>query len=147
MAQGVNVTGTKEKEKIKRMVYRRDERQSKQSLGGRHRRTEDMERIEPRGDRSMLEEVGRKNGRRKFWTSTRLRIAKGLTEAEGAPLEWRRARRSRKCRIRKWREDCWARIFARFRDKNLQRRQSMYEDSKEEKEMKRQPKMKVVKDM
>ena len=33
----------------------------------------------------------------------------------GSSLEWRRARRSRKYRIRKWRECCCARIFALFR--------------------------------
>ena len=30
----------------------------------------------------------------------------------GAPLEWRRARKNKKYRIRKWEEDCWARIFS-----------------------------------
>ena len=29
----------------------------------------------------------------------------------GASLEWRRVRKSKKYRIRNWREDCWARIF------------------------------------
>ena len=31
---------------------------------------------------------------------------------KGNPLEWRLVRRSKKDRIKKWREDCWARIFA-----------------------------------
>ena len=64
----------------------------------------------------------------------------------GARLEWTRVRRSSKYRTRKWREDCWARIFAWLRVYNLQR-QSMHEDSTEEKEMKRQQKMKVMKGM
>ena len=48
----------------------------------------------------------------------------------------------RKYRIRKWREDCWAIIFALFRKYNLKRRQSMHEDE----EMWRQQRMKVMKD-
>ena len=47
----------------------------------------------------------------------------------------------------KWREDCWARIFALFRDYNLQRRQSMHEDFTEEEEMRRQHRMKIKKDL
>ena len=39
----------------------------------------------------------------------------------GAPLEWRLVRRSKKHRIRRWSEDCWARIFVWFRGYNLQR--------------------------
>ena len=31
----------------------------------------------------------------------------------GAPLEWRRVRKNKRCKIRKWREDCWARICPR----------------------------------
>ena len=65
----------------------------------------------------------------------------------GSPLEWRRRRRSRKYKIRKWREDSWARIFALFREYNLQRRPSTHEDSTEKEEMRRQQRMKVVKDM
>ena len=57
-----------------------------------------------------------------------------------APLEWRRLRRSKKYRIRKWREDCWARIFALFREYNLQRLQSKQEELAEEEEMKQQQK-------
>ena len=32
----------------------------------------------------------------------------------GASLEWRRVRENKRYRIRKWREDCWARIFSLF---------------------------------
>ena len=66
---------------------------------------------------------------------------------KGAPLEWRRVRRSNKYRIRTWEEDCWARIFALFREYKLQRLQSMHEDSTDEEEMKRQQRMNVMKDM
>ena len=38
----------------------------------------------------------------------------------GNPLEWRLVRRSKRHRIRKWREDCWALC----REYNLQRRAS-----------------------
>ena len=64
----------------------------------------------------------------------------------GSPLEWRRVRRSRKYRIRKWGEDCWARIFALFREYNLQRRHCMDEYSTEE-DMRRQQRMNVMKCM
>ena len=57
-----------------------------------------------------------------------------------APLEWRRLRRSKKYRIRKRREECWARIFALFREYNLQRLQSKQEELAEEEEMKQQQK-------
>ena len=56
----------------------------------------------------------------------------------GSFWDWRRVRRSKKYRIRKLREDCLARIFASFREDNLQRRQSMHELSTEEEEMGRQ---------
>ena len=39
----------------------------------------------------------------------------------GALLEWRLVRRSKKYRVRKWSENCWARIFSWFREYNLQR--------------------------
>ena len=35
----------------------------------------------------------------------------GTFKGRGNPLACRRVRRSKKYRIRKWREDCWARIF------------------------------------
>ena len=50
-------------------------------------------------------------------------------------------------RIRKWREDCWVRILALFREYNLQRLQIVHEDSTEGEEMKRQQRMKTMKDM
>ena len=43
--------------------------------------------------------------------------------------------------------DCWARFFALFREYNLQRLPSMQEDSTEGEEMRRQQRMKVMKDM
>ena len=64
-----------------------------------------------------------------------------------AQLEWRRVRRSKKNKIRKWRDDCWARIFALFREYNLQRQQSKQEESTEEEEMKQQQRMEIVKDL
>ena len=53
---------------------------------------------------------------------------RGAYRGRGSSLEWRRVRKSRKYRIRKWREDCWARIFALFRENNLQRLQIMHEE-------------------
>ena len=53
----------------------------------------------------------------------------------GATLEWRRrVHKSKKHRIRKWRENCWARIFSLFREHNLQRLQSKQEESTEERD-------------
>ena len=48
---------------------------------------------------------------------------RGAYRSRGSPLKWRRVRRSRKYRIRKWGEDCWATIFASFREYSLQRLQ------------------------
>ena len=64
--------------------------------------------------------IWREKLRLKFQTST---------SSRGSPLEWELARRSKKYRIRKWCADCWARIFALFREYNLERLQSMHEDS------------------
>ena len=44
-------------------------------------------------------------------------------------------------------EDYWARIFSRFREYNLQRKQCMQEGSTEEEEMKQEQRLKAVKDM
>ena len=65
----------------------------------------------------------------------------------GDPLEWRLVRRSKKYRIQKWGEDCWARIFSLLREHNLQRPQSKQEESTEEEEMKQQQRMKIMKDL
>ena len=46
-----------------------------------------------------------------------------------------------------WGEGCWAKIFSRFREYNLQRLQSMHEGTTEEEEMTRQQRMKIMKDM
>ena len=65
----------------------------------------------------------------------------------GCPLEWRRVRKSKKYRIRKWREDCWAIIFSLFRENNLQRQQSKQVELTEEEEMKQQQRMVIIKDL
>ena len=36
---------------------------------------------------------------------------RGAFRGRGNPLEWKRLRRSKKYKIRKWGEDCWARLF------------------------------------
>ena len=56
-------------------------------------------------------------------------------------------RRSKKYRIRKWREDCWARLFSFSREYNLQRLQSKQEEPTEEEEMKQQQRMAIMKDL
>ena len=50
-------------------------------------------------------------------------------------------------RIRKWREDCWTRLFSLFREHNLQRLQSKQEESTEEEAMKQQHRMVIMKDL
>ena len=79
-----------------------------------------MERFESGRHGSMLEEVGREVVDEVL---DKYKIENSNREAcrgRDAPLKWRRVRRSEKYRIRKWREDCWARIFALFREYNLQ---------------------------
>ena len=58
---------------------------------------------------------------------------------------WRRVRKSKTYRKRKGREDCWPRIFALFREYNLQRLPSKQEESTEGEEMKQQQIMKIMK--
>ena len=55
--------------------------------------------------------------------------------------------KTRNTALRKWGEDCWARIFSLFREYNLQRRQSKQEESTEEEEMKQQQRMVIMKDL
>ena len=107
-------------------------------FGGRHRRNENMDISEPRGDGSMLGEVG---GQFEDEVLDKNQIENSKREAfrgRGSPLEWRRVPKSKKYKIRKWGEDCWARIFALCREYNLQRLQRMDEESTEEEEMKQQ---------
>ena len=72
---------------------------------------------------------------------------RGAHRGKGFLLEWRRVRKSRKYRIRKWEEDCWASIFASFREYNLQRMQSKQDELTEGEEMKQQQRMKIMKDL
>ena len=65
----------------------------------------------------------------------------------GGPLEWRRVRENKIYKIRKWREDCWARIFSLSGEYNLQRLHSKQDESTEEDEMKQQQRMKITKDL
>ena len=44
---------------------------------------------------------------------------RGTFKGRGTPLEWRRVRRNKRYKIRKWREDCWARIFSLLREIQL----------------------------
>ena len=46
---------------------------------------------------------------------------RGAYRGRDSSLEWRPVRKSREYRIRKWREDCWTRVVALFREYNLQR--------------------------
>ena len=52
----------------------------------------------------------------------------------GAPLEWRKVRKNKKYRIKKWGEDCWARIFSLFKELNLQRLQCNQEEEIKQKQ-------------
>ena len=52
-----------------------------------------------------------------------------------------------KRKIRKWREECWARTYSLFKDFNLQRLQRNQEESTEEEEVKQQQRMMIMKDL
>ena len=52
-----------------------------------------------------------------------------------------------KIQQKKWREDCWARVFSLCREFNLQRLQSKQDESTEEEEMKQQQRMMIMKDL
>ena len=62
----------------------------------------------------------------------------------GAPSDWRTVRKNKTYRIRKWGEDCWARIFL-LKKYNLQRPQCKQEKSTEEEGMKQQQRMVFLK--
>ena len=55
--------------------------------------------------------------------------------------------KNKKYRIRKWAEDCWARIFSLFREYNLQRLQGKQEEPTEGEEMKQQQRMQIIQDL
>ena len=63
---------------------------------------------------------------------------RGAFKGRGDFLVWSKVRKNKRYKIRKWGEDCWARIFSLFREYNLQRLQSKQEESTEEEEMKQQ---------
>ena len=65
----------------------------------------------------------------------------------GALLEWWSVRENKRYRRRKWREDCWARIFSLFGEYNLQRQQSKQEELTEEEGMKQQQRMVIMRDL
>ena len=86
--------------------------------------------------------------RKRFWISTKWTTAKEeLTEAEAPCWNGGVCEKNKKYRIRQWGEDGWARIFALFREHNVQRLKSMHENSTEEEEMKRQQRTKIRKYM
>ena len=46
---------------------------------------------------------------------------KGAYKGRGDPLEWRIVKKYKKYQPRRWSGDCWARIFSRFGECDLQR--------------------------
>ena len=67
---------------------------------------------------------------------------RGAYKGRGEPPEWRMVqRRDKKYQPQKWREDCWARIFARFRDYDLQGKKGVQESQTEKEEMRQQQTM------
>ena len=62
MSQGEKVRSTKKQKNVKGWSTEDMKDKANRSFGGRHRRNEDVESFEPRGNGSMLEEVGGKNG-------------------------------------------------------------------------------------
>ena len=136
MAQGEKVTSAEVKKKAREMSTEemKDQANSHQEDDTEEMRTwrglnqDEMDHCWKKLVESMEEEVLDKY---KVEDSKR-----GAYRGRGFPLKWRRVRRSKKYRIRKWREDCWTKIVALFREYNLQRRQSTHEDSTEEEEKK-----------
>ena len=136
MSQGKKVKGTHEKKKVK--GWSTEEMKNK----SRDDREEDTE--EMIGWRSMSQ-----GWRKRFWTSTRWRTAKEeLIETEALFLEWRRVRRSRKYIIRKCGE-LFCKHFLSLCSENTTCSvcKACRRDSTEGEDMKRQQRMKVVKDM
>ena len=83
---------------------------------------------------------------RKSWTSTKLKRAReGPLKVEVIPWNGGECAETRNIKIRKWRQECWARIFSLFREYNLQRLQSKQEESTEEEEMMQQQRMMIMK--
>ena len=77
--------------------------------------------------------------KKRFWTSTRSRTAKErLTEAEVPRWNGGVYEETEITGYESGEKIAWASIFALFRAYNLQRRQSMHEDSTEEEELRRQ---------
>ena len=70
----------------------------------------------------MLEKLGGKTGGRNSGRAQQKRGIQRFTRWIGGVCV-----EARNYRVRKWREDCWARIFASFREYNLQRLQSKQE--------------------
>ena len=147
MAQGEKVTGAKVKkqvkgwstEEMKDQSCRHLEEDTKEMRTWRSLKREEIDQCWKKLAKKSEEEV-----------LDKYRVEDSKREAyrgRGAPLEWRRVHRKQQEHSTKWRDDCWARIFALFREYNLQRRQSMHEDSTEKEEMRRQQRKKVMKDM
>ena len=132
MSQGIAVKGIKEKKKVPGWSV--EEMKEKLSIAVE----EDAEEVKKwRGlSQSEIDQSW------KIWAERmeeevldKYKVEESNKEAfrgRSAPLEWRRVRQNKKYRIRKWREDCWARVFSLFREYNLQRRQSKQEKSTEE---------------
>ena len=69
---------------------------------------------------------------------------RGAFTGRSDPLIWRKVRKNKRYKIRKWVEDCWARVFSWCREYNLQRSQRKQEESTVEEEMKQQQRMTII---
>ena len=147
MSQGEKVRGTKEKKKVKGWSTQEMKEKANSSL---EQDTEDM--IKWRGmSQEEMEQCWKKLAERmEEEVLDKYKVEDSKREADrgrGAPLEWRRVRRSQKYKMRKRREDYWARIFALFRLCNLQRLLCKQEVSTEVEGMNQQQSMKIMKDL
>ena len=71
----------------------------------------------------------------KVWRSSKIEEAKkGAYKGRGESLEWRIVKKQT-YQLRRWSEDCWARILSWFRECILQRNKSVQAGETEEEEM------------
>ena len=121
MTKGEEVKRTQEKEMVKAWSIEemRDKVNSLSEIDTEERIK--WERFESGRDRSMLEEFGGKI-EAEVLDSYKMEDSRSETfKGRGALLEWRRVRKNKKYRSGTWREDAWTRVFALFRECNLQR--------------------------
>ena len=146
MSEHKKMKGLVEKKKVKGLSTEEMKNNPSSSVAEDSEEMDRLENHESRTGGRMLEEACREDrggGLDKYKSE---RQQKKSIQRQRLSFAMDRVRRSRKKRIRKWREDCWARRYSSFREYNLQPLQRMHEGSTEEEEMKQQQRMTIMKD-